>query len=111
MNTTPFYELHDRLYDRASAGCASIAEDFRLKHAVENMAPLAEANNTFARLRDMCAKLFTEPEPALLLADCIALADALVVQGSFQDVPESHPSTLEYDVRKPLKTGLKRENG
>ena len=60
----------------------------------------------------MCAKLFTEPEPALLLADCIALADALaVVQGSFQDVPESHPSTLEYDVRKPLKTGLKRENG
>lgn len=53
MNTTPFYELHDRLYDRASAGCASIAEDFRLKHAVENMAPLAEANKTFARLRDM----------------------------------------------------------
>ncbi len=39
MNTTPFYELHDRLYDRASAGCASIAEDFRLKRAVENMAP------------------------------------------------------------------------
>ena len=108
MNTTPFYELHDRLYDRASAGCASIAEDFRLKRAVENMAPLAEANKTFAQLRDMCAKLFMEPEPALLLADCIALA---VVQGSFQDVPESHPSTLEYDVREPLKTGLKRENG
>lgn len=72
------------------------------------MAPLAEANKTFARLRDMCAKLFTEPEPALLLADCIALA---VVQGSFQDVPESHPSTLEYDVREPLKTDLKSENG
>jgi len=76
------------------------------------MAPLAEANKTFARLRDMCAKLFTEPESALLLADCIALAGALaVVQGSFQDVPESRPSTLEYDVREPLKTGLKRENG
>ena len=75
------------------------------------MAPLAEANKTFARLRDMCAKLFTEPESALLLADCIALADTLVVQGSFQDVPESHPSTLEYVVREPLKTGLKRENG
>ena len=112
MNTTPFYELHDRLYDRASAGCASIAEDFRLKHAVENMAPLAEANKTFARLGNMCAKLFTEPEPALLLANCIALADALaIVQGSFQDVPESHPSTLEYNIREPLKTGLKRENG
>ena len=53
MNTTPFYELHDRLYDRASAGCASIAEDFQLKRAVENMAPLAEANKTFARLGNL----------------------------------------------------------
>lgn len=53
MNTTLFYELHDRLYDRASAVCASIAEDFRLKRAVENMAPLAEANKTFARLGNM----------------------------------------------------------
>jgi hypothetical protein rflaF_19183 len=91
MNTTPFYELHDRLYDRASAGCASIAEDFRLKRAVENMAPLAEANKTFARLRDMCAKLFTKPEPALLLADYIALAG---VQGSFQDVRNRAPARL-----------------
>lgn len=91
MNTTLFYELHDRLYDRASAVCASIAEDFRLKRAVENMAPLAEANKTFARLRDMCAKLFTKPEPALLLADYIALAG---VQGSFQDVRNRAPARL-----------------
>lgn len=101
MNTSPFYELWDRLYDCASAGCMSISEDFRLKRAVENMAPLAEANKTFARLRDMCAKLFTEPEPALLLADCIALADALAVaQGSFQDNSETHfPSAVQYDVK------------
>ena len=91
MNTTPFYELHDRLYDRASAGCASIAEDFRLKRAVEDMAPLAEASKAFARLRDMCAKLFTKPEPALLLADYIALAG---VQGSFQDVRNRTPARL-----------------
>ena len=39
MNTTLFYELHDRLYDRASAVCASIAEDFRLKRAVETWLP------------------------------------------------------------------------
>lgn len=59
------------------------------------MAPLAEANKTFARLRDMCAKLFTEPESALLLADCIALAGALaVVQGSFQDVRNRAPARL-----------------
>ena len=106
MNTAPFYELHDRLYDCASAGCASIAEDFRLKRAVEGMAPLAEANKTFARLRDMCARLFTEPEPALLLADCIALADALAVaQGHYTNAEESRPGTLEYDVECNMEAG------
>lgn len=106
MNTAPFYELHDRLYDCASAGCASIPEDFRLKRAVEGMAPLAEANKTFARLRDMCARLFTEPEPALLLADCIALADALAVaQGHYTNAEESRPGTLEYDVEYNMEAG------
>ncbi len=106
MNTAPFYELHDRLYDCASAGCASITEDFRLKRAVEGMAPLAEANKTFARLRDMCARLFTEPEPALLLADCIALADALAVaQGHYTNAEESRPGTLEYDVECNMEAG------
>lgn len=106
MNTAPFYELHDRLYDCASAGCASIPEDFRLKRAVEGMAPLAEANKTFARLRDMCARLFTEPEPTLLLADCIALADALAVaQGHYTNAEESHPGTLEYDVEYNMEAG------
>lgn len=106
MNTAPFYELHDRLYDCASAGCASIAEDFRLKRAVEGMAPLAEANKTFARLRDMCARLFTEPEPALLLADCIALADALAVaQGHYANAEDSHSGTLEYDVECNMEAG------
>lgn len=106
MNTAPFYELHDRLYDCASAGCASINEDFRLKRAVEGMAPLAEANKTFARLRDMCARLFTEPEPALLLADCIALADALAVaQGHYTNAEESRPSTLEYNAECSMEAG------
>lgn len=106
MNTAPFYELHDRLYDCASAGCDSIQEDFRLKRAVEGMTPLAQANKTFARLQDMCAKLFTEPEPALLLADCIALADALAVaQGYYTNAEESHASTLEYDVECNMEAG------
>lgn len=106
MNTAPFYELHDRLYDCAYAGCASVTEDFRLKRAVENMAPLAEANKTFARLRDMCARLFTESEPALLLADCIALADALAVaQGGFTSSETARPSDLQYDVRFNKQAG------
>lgn len=106
MNTAPFYELHDRLYDCASAGCASIAEDFRLKRAVDGMAPLAAANKTFARLRDMCERLFTEPEPAILLADCIALADALAVaQGLYTNAEKSRPGTVEYDVEYNMEAG------
>ena len=112
MNTAPFYELHDRLYDCAYAGCASISEDFRLKRAVEGMIPLAEANKTFARLRDMCARLFTEPEPALLLADCIALADALAVaQGSCTNIENSRPGTLEYSVDYNMEAGWRSVRG
>lgn len=112
MNTAPFYELHDRLYDCAYAGCASISEDFRLKRAVEGMAPLAEANKMFARLRDMCARLFSEQEPALLLADCIALADALAVaQGNYTNIEKSCPSTLEYNVEYNMEAGWRSVRG
>ena len=30
VKTNPFYELRDRLYASAAAGCSLIAEDFRL---------------------------------------------------------------------------------
>ena len=46
-----FYELRDRLYATAAAGCSLIEEDFRLKRAVEAFKDLSEANKVFGRER------------------------------------------------------------
>lgn len=93
MNIALFYQLRERLCAAAVAGCAVINEDFRLKRAVEEFEPLAQANKVFGRLYAMCSELFTSDKPAPLLADCIALCDALAVtQGTFKDNSE----TSEY---------------
>ncbi len=86
MNLLPFYELRDRLYASAAAGCSAAGEDFRLKRAVDAFEPLANASKVFGRLYTLCGKLFTEEAPAPLLAECIALADAAAVaQGAYGD--------------------------
>lgn len=95
----PFYELRTRLYGCAAAGCSAVNEDFRLKRAVDDFAPLAEANKAFGKLYNMCGRLFSEDNTALLLADCIALADALAVaQGGFADNSETAEGTFSADV-------------
>ena len=43
MDITPIYELRDRLRTAMIAGTNLLAEDFRLKRAVEAMAPLEKA--------------------------------------------------------------------
>lgn len=99
MNIMPFYELRTRLYSCAAAGCSAINEDFRLKRAVNDFAPLAEANKAFGKLYNMCGRLFSEDNTALLLADCIALADALAVaQGGYADNSETSESVFSADV-------------
>lgn len=99
MNIMPFYELRTRLYSCAAAGCSAINEDFRLKRAVDDFVPLAEANKAFGKLYNMCGRLFSEDNTALLLADCIALADALAVaQGGYADNSETSESTFSADV-------------
>lgn len=99
MNIMPFYELRTRLYSCAAAGCSAVNEDFRLKRAVNDFAPLAEANKAFGKLYNMCGRLFSEDNTALLLADCIALADALAVaQGGYADNSETSESVFSADV-------------
>ena len=99
MNIMPFYELRTRLYSCAAAGCSAINEDFRLKRAVDDFASLAEANKAFGKLYNMCGRLFSEENTALLLADCIALADALAVaQGGYADNSETSESVFSADV-------------
>lgn len=91
MDISLFYQLWDRLCASAVTGCSTLNEDFRLKRAVEAFEPLSKANKVFARLYNMCNELFTSENPASLLADCIALCDALAVtQATFKDNSETH---------------------
>lgn len=106
MNISLFYNLRDRLRATALSGCDVIKEDFRLKRAVEEFEPLAGANKIFGKLYTMCNELFTSEKPAPLLADCIALCEALAVtQGTFKDSSETsefigvagcEPSDIHY---------------
>lgn len=105
MDISLFYQLKDRLYSSAMAGCAVINEDFRLKRAVEAFEPLAKANKVFGRLYNMCSELFTSEAPAPLLADCIALCNALAVtQGTFMDSTQTEESE---GVRNAVPCGLR----
>ena len=85
--TNPFFALRERLYAAAAAGTAVIAEDFRLQRAIEAFQPLSATNKVFARLYTMCASLTQAQSPALQLAECIALADAVAVTQAAAQVP------------------------
>lgn len=101
MDVNTFYDLRIRLYATAAAGCGLIAEDFRLKRALEAFKPMSEVNKVFGRLYQMCEKLFDTEGTAGKLADCIALADALAVtQGNFLDKSDC----LEQENKICLKT-------
>ncbi|MGN0598951.1 MAG: hypothetical protein ACI4JK_03555 [Oscillospiraceae bacterium] len=100
MDITRFYELRKRLYAAAASGCGAVNEDFRLKRAIEAFEPLAQANKAFLKLYSDCVKLFTSDDPADVLSDCIALADALAVtQGSFSDSSETKPSEINTEMK------------
>ncbi len=92
VNNNPFYELRNRLYAAAAAGCSLIGEDFRLQRAIEAFKPMSETNKVFGKLYNMCSALIQSAQPAAEISDCIALADALAVtQGTFADHSETSP--------------------
>ncbi len=93
MDISPFYELRNRLYYAAAAGCSSISEDYRLKRAVEGFAPLSKFNKAFTKFYNMCVSLIESKSPSSEISDCIALADALAVtQGVYSDNDKAEPS-------------------
>ena len=110
MDITTFYELRTRLYATAASGCGLIAEDFRLKRAIEAFEPMANTNKVFSRFYQMCMSLFTTENVSSTLADCIAFADALAVtQGTFQDngeCVEVRGETLNLQPQKMLHSTL-----
>lgn len=118
VKTNPFYELRNRLYASAAAGCALIAEDFRLKRALEGFKPMSEANKVFGKLYAMCDALISSADPASDIIDCIALADALAVtQGTFADdsdtfepVPVNFikPSHLTYNQTEMYREKIRK---
>ena len=103
MNISSFYNLKDRLYACAAAGCGSVSEDFRLKRALEEFAPLAQANKVFDKIYVLCQKLFDSENPASVLAECIALADAVAVtQGVFADGCDTVQTDLHAGIKAPV---------
>lgn len=119
MDITPIYELRGRLRAAMIAGTNLLAEDFRLKRAVEAFAPLEKAAPVFAKIGEMSRSLL-EPEQrdkegALL--DAITLVDAVCcTQGAVAAAGETEPipaggigtvvSNAPYSVLKNLQEAL-----
>lgn len=77
MDTTPVYELRTRLRAAAIAGTNLLSEDFRLKKALENFAPLSCASPVFAKIYEMTKTLLQNNSPRELL-DTITLVDSVI---------------------------------
>ena len=80
MDTTPIYELRERLRAAAIAGTDLLSEDFRLRRAYETFQSLETASPVFAKVGQMTERLLSpdcqSPQGALL--DTISLVDAVV---------------------------------
>ena len=95
MDITPIYELRNRLRTAMIAGTNLMSEDFRLKKAVEEFAPLSLASPVFGKINDLAVSLLdgSSPAPETLL-DTITLVDAVIttlgtteVTGEPEDIP------------------------
>ena len=80
MNLQALYDLKERLEHAAIAGTALLQEDFRLRRAVEALAPLAKANPVFAKISVGTMALLNSPETerSAKLLDVLSLVDAVV---------------------------------
>ena len=79
MDLTPVYELRERLKTGAVAGTGLIAEDFRLKRAVEAVKPLEKASPVFAKIVQLSTQVLEEncEDRAGTLLEALTLVDAL----------------------------------
>ncbi len=101
MNIAPLYELKDRLDASLTAGVKLMDEDFRLKRAVEQVQPLAEASPVFAKVCAMSQSLIApgSTNRATTLLDTLALVNAvLMTQGVTGVTGEIAPLELGQDT-------------
>lgn len=117
MDLQPLYELKERLEHAAIAGTALLAEDFRLRRALDALAPLAGASAVFARISANVSALLEAPAEGRgkLLLDALALVDAVVyTQGATGapgelvpfDAQSGRPAEIPRSVLEPLLTAL-----
>ncbi|MBQ8621524.1 MAG: hypothetical protein IJ422_04330 [Oscillospiraceae bacterium] len=80
MNLQALYDLKERLEYAAIAGTGLMQEDFRLRRAVEALAPLAGVNPVFAKISAAAKALLnaTQEERSKRLLDVLSLVDAVV---------------------------------
>lgn len=118
MELQGLYELHERLTAAAVAGVNLVREDFRLKRAVEQIRPLAEAVPVIKKLYKMAEKILSPgcEDRAGCLLDALALSEAvLCTQAGCAVGKETIPLELvtrqygacqPYRVEAPLERAL-----
>ncbi len=128
MDTTPIYELRERLRAAAMAGTSLLAEDFRLRRVCETFKPLAAASPVFAKIGQLTEQLLSpdisHPQGALL--DVVSLTDAVIctlgavdvageitpleIVGS-EETADAMIVNAPYSVLKELLEGLEGTGG
>lgn len=126
MDLTPVYELRERLKTGAVAGTGLITEDFRLKRAVEAVAPLEKASPVFAKIVQLSAQVLEEncEDRAGTLLEALTLVDALLctqgvveVKGEIKPLasqseePGTYTTNIPYSVLSALLDALHHSGG
>ncbi len=124
MDLRPVYELRARLRSAAIAGTDLLAEDYRLKRALEAMKPLEAASPVFAKIGMLVRKLLAPNclDRVGFLMEAISLIDALLcTQASVAvagDLKEFEPMpykmkvyAIPYSVLQPLLQALTTPGG
>ncbi len=107
MDIVPVYELRERLRAGAIAGTGLLAEDFRLKRAIDGMAPLEKVSPVFARIVQLARQAVEEEcrDRAGALLDALTLTDALLctqaavgAEGEIGPLVKGYRDTEETDA-------------
>ncbi len=122
MDLQALYDLKERLEHAAIAGTGLLQEDFRLKRAVDALAPLAAASPVFGKITSTSQALLAVPAESRgkQLLDVLALVDAVAyTQGAVNVLGELTPLEggggtfvqASYGQLNPLLTALTTTGG
>ena len=122
MDLRPLYEVKERLERAAVAGTGLLGEDFRLKRALEGLAPLAAASPVFAKIHAGVEALLSAPPEqrggalldALALVDAVAYTQAAVgMPGALEPLPPGTGTCQDasYSQLHPLLEALTGTGG